>query len=150
MAYALARDIVVVAAAGDANLTGGGPVEPASCAGVLAVGAVQPDRSVWPHDARQPYITVVNPGADAISSGRDGKLLPGIGGTRVASALAAGAVALIRSRYPAMPWSQVIQRVVGTALPAGGARAERLVRLRHLPAEPGGQRDRVPGAGRYA
>lgn len=120
VAYALARDIVVVAAAGDANLTGGGPVEPASCAGVLAVGAVQPDRSVWPHDARQPYVTVVNPGADAISSGRDGKLLPGIGGTRVASALAAGAVALIRSHYPAMPWYQVIQRLVGTALPAGG------------------------------
>src|SRR5581483_4309398 len=48
------------------------------------------------------------------------KLLPGIGGTRVASALAAGAVALIRSRYPAMPWYQVIQRLVGTALPAGG------------------------------
>jgi len=120
VAYALARDIVVIAAAGDTNLVGAGPAEPASCAGVLAVGAVQPDRSPWPHDARQPYITVVNPGADLISSGGDGKRLTGISGTRAASALAAGAVALIRSRYPAKPWYQVIPRLVGTALPAGG------------------------------
>jgi subtilisin family serine protease len=120
VAYALARDIVVVAAAGDTNLIGPGPAEPASCAGVVAVGAVGPDRSLWLRNTRQPYITVVNPGADAISSGRDGRLLTGVHGTRAASALAAGAVALIRSRYPAMPWYQVTQRLTGTALAAGG------------------------------
>ena len=120
VAYALARDIVVVAAAGDTNLAGAGPAEPASCAGVLAVGAVTPNRSLWPHDTRQPYITVVNPGADLITSGRDGRLLTGVSGTRAASALAAGAVALIRSRYPTMPWYRVIQRLTGTALPEGG------------------------------
>lgn len=119
VAYALARDIVVVAAAGDTNLAGAGPAEPASCAGVLAVGAVTPNRSLWPHDTRQPYITVVNPGADLITSGRDGRLVTGVSGTRAASALAAGAVALIRSRYPTMPWYWVIQRLTGTALPEG-------------------------------
>jgi len=120
VAYALARDIVVVAAAGDTNLDGAGPAEPASCAGVLAVGAVTPNRSLWPHDTRQPYITVVNPGADLITSGRDGRLVTGVSGTRAASALAAGAVALIRSRYPTMPWYRVIQRLTGTALREGG------------------------------
>ena len=120
VSYALARDIVVVAAAGDTNLIAGAPAEPASCAGVLAVGSLQPNRVLWPEDARQPYITVVNPGADLISSGRDGQLVTGVNGTRAASALAAGAVALIRSRYPAMPWYQVIQRVTGTALTEGG------------------------------
>ena len=120
VAYALARDIVVVAAAGDTNLAGTGPAEPASCAGVLAVGAVTPNRSLWHDDTRQPYITVVNPGADLITSGRDGRLLTGVSGTRAASALAAGAVALIRSRYPTMPWYRVIQRLTGTALPEGG------------------------------
>ncbi len=120
VAYALARNIVVVAAAGDANLIGAGSAEPASCVGVLAVGAVEPNRALWPRDTRQPYLTVVNPGADLITSGRDGQLLTGVSGTRAASALAAGAVALIRSRYPMMPWYQVIQRLVGTALPAGG------------------------------
>jgi hypothetical protein len=120
VAYALARNIVVVAAAGDTNLIGTRPSEPASCAGVLAVSALQPNRSLWPQDARQPYLTVANPGADLVTSGRDGRLDTGVSGTEPASALAAGAVALIRSRYPAMPWYQVIQRVTGTALAAGG------------------------------
>ncbi len=118
--YALARDIVVVAAAGDTNLIGAAPAEPASCAGVLAVAALEPNRALWPEDARQPYITVVNPGANLVTSGRGGQLITGVSGTRAASALAAGAVALIRSRYPRMPWYQVIQRVTGTALTAGG------------------------------
>jgi subtilisin family serine protease len=120
VAYALARDIVVVAAAGDTNLMGPGPVEPASCAGVLAVGAVGPNRSLWPGNARQPYLTVVNPGANLVTSGRDGHLVTGVSGTRSASALAAGVLALIRSRYPEMPWYQVLQRVTATALPEGG------------------------------
>lgn len=120
VAYALARDIIVVAAAGDIGLAGAGPADPASCAGVLAVGAVAPNRSLWRGDTRQPYVTVVNPGADLITSGRDGRLLTGVSGTRAASALAAGAVALIRSRYPSMRWYQVIQRLTGTALPDGG------------------------------
>ena len=114
------RNVVVVAAAGDTNLIGTRPSEPASCAGVLAVSAVQPNRSLWPQATRQSYITVVNPGADLITSGRDGQLVTGVSGTDAASALAAGAVALIRSRYPAMPWYQVIQRLTGTALAAGG------------------------------
>jgi hypothetical protein len=120
VAYALARNVVVVAAAGDTNLIGTRPSEPASCAGVLAVSALQPNRSLWPQDARQPYLTVANPGADLITSGRDGQLVTDVSGTEPASALAAGAVALIRSRYPTMPWYQVIQRVTGTALAAGG------------------------------
>lgn len=120
VAYALARDAIVIAAAGDTDLTGTRPSEPASCAGVLAVAAVQPNRSLWPGNARQPYITVVNPGADLITSGRDGQLVSAVSGTRAASALAAGAVALIRSRYPALRWHQVIQRLTGTALRDGG------------------------------
>lgn len=120
VAYALARDVIVIAAAGDTDLTGSRPSEPASCAGVLAVAAVQPNRSLWPGNARQPYITVVNPGADLITSGRDGQLVSAVSGTRAASALAAGAVALIRSRYPALRWQQVIQRLTGTALRNGG------------------------------
>lgn len=119
VAYALARDIVVISAAGDTNLIGAGPAEPASCAGVVAVGAVRPNRVLWPGNTRQPYITVVNPGADLITSGRDGRLVSSVGGTRAASALATGAVAVIRSRYPTMPWYRVIQRLTGTALPEG-------------------------------
>jgi hypothetical protein len=120
VAYALARDAVVVAAAGDTSLIGTRPAEPASCVGVVAVGAVEPNRVLWPGNTHQPYLTVVNPGADLITSGRGGRLVTGVSGTRAASALAAGAIALIRSRYPDMPWYQVVQRVTATALTEGG------------------------------
>jgi subtilisin family serine protease len=120
VAYALSRNVVVVAAAGNITLTGTGPVEPASCAGVLAVGAVQRDGSLWPGSTRQPYVAVAAPGAGLLTSGRDGRLVAGVKGTRAASALVSGAVALIRSRYPLMPWYRVIQRLTGTALPEGG------------------------------
>jgi hypothetical protein len=120
VAYALSRNVVVVAAAGNVTLTGTGPAEPASCAGVLAVGAVQRDGSLWPGSTRQPYVAVAAPGAGLVSSGRDGRLVVNVTGTRSASALVAGTVALIRSRYPLMPWYRVVQRLTGTALPVGG------------------------------
>ena len=120
VAYALSRNVVVVAAAGNTTLTGTGPAEPASCAGVLAVGAVQRNGSLWPGSTRQPYVAVAAPGAGLITSGRDGRLVVNVQGTRSASALVSGAVALIRSRHPLMPWYRVVQRLTGTALPAGG------------------------------
>ena len=120
VAYAISRNIVVVAAEGSSNLIGGRPSEPASCAGVMSVGAIQHNRTLWPDDVQEPYLTVTAPGAGLISSGRDGKLVTNVSGARAASALVAGVAALIRSRYPAMPWNQVIQRIIGTALPEGG------------------------------
>jgi len=120
VAYALSRGIVVVAAEASSNLIGTAPSEPASCAGVLAVGSVQRDRWLWPGDVPEPYLAVVAPGAGLVSSGRDGRLVPNWSGTRSAAALVAGVAALIRSRYPAMPWYQVVQRIIGTALPEGG------------------------------
>jgi subtilisin family serine protease len=120
VAYALARDIVVVAPAGSTNLIGARPSEPGSCFGVLAVGAIGPGRVLWTDNVKEPYLTAVAAGAGLISSGRDGRLVTGVSGARAASALVAGVAALIRSRYPSMPWYQVIQRIIGTALPEGG------------------------------
>jgi subtilisin family serine protease len=119
VAYALSRGIVIVAAEGASNLIGDHPSEPASCAGVLAVGAIQRNRAVWRDDVEEPYVMLVAPGAGVVSSGRDGELVSE-NGARSAAALVAGVVALIRSRYPSMPWYQVIQRLIGTALPEGG------------------------------
>jgi subtilisin family serine protease len=120
VARALSRNVVVVAAAGNISLTGTGPAAPASCAGVLAVSAVQQDGAVWPGGTRQPYVAVAAPGSDLVTSGRAGGLVTEVNGTRSASALVSGVAALIRSRYPSMPWYQVVRRLTGTALPAGG------------------------------
>jgi membrane-anchored mycosin MYCP len=119
VAYALGRGAVVVASAGDVNVSGSGPVEPASCAGVLAVGGVQPDGSLWPDTVQQPYVSVAAPADHMVYVGRDGRYSTTGAGTSAAAPLVAGVAALIRSRYPSMPWYQVDQRLTATAIPGG-------------------------------
>jgi membrane-anchored mycosin MYCP len=120
VAYALEHNVVVVAGAGNTNVSGQIPVEPASCAGVLAVGAVGPNLKLWPDSNQQPYVAVSAPGSNIVSLGRTGGNVIGAG-TSFACAFVSGAAALIRSRYPSMPWYQVVQRIINTALPAGGS-----------------------------
>ena len=117
IAYALERDVVVIAAAGD-NVLIRGPVEPASCPGVLAVGGVEPDGSLWRGSTRVPYVAVTAPGDHIAFEGRDGRYSTSAWGTSFSAPLVAGTAALIRSRYPHMPWYQVDQRLIDTAIPA--------------------------------
>jgi ATP-dependent DNA helicase RecQ len=119
VAYALAHNVVVVAAAGDANLDGPGPGEPASCAGVLAVGGVEPNGDLWQYSVRQPYVSVAAPADHMVYVGSDGRYTTTGYGTSFSAPLVAGAAALIRSRYPSMPWYQVVQRLIGTAIHEG-------------------------------
>ncbi len=118
VAYALGRDVVLIASAGNTSLSAG-PDEPASCAGVLAVSGTEPDGTRWPGSAREPYVAVAAPADHMVYVGRDGRFTTTGAGTSFAAALTAGAAALIRSRYPHMPWYQVDQRLTGTATPAG-------------------------------
>jgi subtilisin family serine protease len=118
VAYALGRDVVLIASAGNTNLFAG-PDEPASCAGVLAVGGTEPDGTLWPGSTREPYVAVAAPADHMVYVGRDGRFTTTGAGTSFAAALTAGAAALIRSRYPHMPWYEVDQRMTGTATPAG-------------------------------
>lgn len=119
VAYALERGAVVIASAGDVDVSGSGPVEPASCAGVLAVGGVEPNGSLWPDTVQQPYVSVAAPADHMVYVGRDGRYSTTAAGTSAAAPLVAGVAALIRSRYPTMPWYQVDQRLTATATAAG-------------------------------
>jgi subtilisin family serine protease len=119
VAYALQHNVVVVASAGDAGRAGNFPDEPAACAGVLAVGAVGPHLTLWPGSERQSYVDVTAPGTDIGWSGRDGRYFAVASGTSQAAAFVSGEVALVRSRYPSMPWQQVVQRIIGTSLHRG-------------------------------
>lgn len=118
VAYALGHDVVLVASSGNANLFAG-PAEPASCAGVLAVGGTEPDGTLWPGSTREPYVAVAAPGDHMVYVGRDGRFTTTGAGTIFAAALTAGAAALIRSRYPHLPWYEVDRRLIATASPAG-------------------------------
>jgi len=118
VAYALQHNVVVVASAGNFNTVGNPPDEPASCAGVLAVGAVGPDLRVWADSERQPYVAVSAPGVDiTFLTAVNTTLIED--GTSEAAAFVTGAAALIRSRYPSMPWYTVVQRIINTGLPEG-------------------------------
>ena len=103
VAYALGHDVVLVASSGNASRYAG-PDEPASCAGVLAVGGTEPDGSLWRGSTREPYVAVAAPGDHMVYVGRDGRYTTTGAGTSFSAALTAGAAALIRSRYPHMPW----------------------------------------------
>jgi subtilisin family serine protease len=118
VAYALGHDVVLVASSGNTGLYAG-PGEPASCAGVLAVGGTEPDGSLWRGSTRQPYVAVGAPADHMVYVGRDGRYTTTGAGTSFSAALTAGTAALIRSRYPDMPWYQVDQRLTGTATPVG-------------------------------
>jgi len=114
VAYALGHDVVLVASSGNASRYAG-PGEPASCAGVLAVGGIEPDGSLWRGSTRQPYVAVAAPADHMVYVGRDGRYTTTGVGTSFSAALTAGTAALIRSRYPDMPWYRVDQRLTGTA-----------------------------------
>jgi membrane-anchored mycosin MYCP len=119
VAYALEHNAVVVASAGNNARFMNPPMAPASCAGVLAVGAVNPDLTLWPDSEQQSYVAVAAPGNQVGFLGMDGKYFPDGYGTSSAAAFVSGEAALVRSRYPSMPWYQVVQRIINTALPEG-------------------------------
>ncbi len=116
--YAIKHDVVLVAAAGNDGDTTNGALLPASCPGVLGVGAVDSQARPWSKTERQPYVAVAAPGVDAGSIGKAG-VFTNNSGTSTSTALAAGAVALVRARFPAMSGREVVQRIIASALDAG-------------------------------
>ncbi|GAB3945999.1 hypothetical protein GCM10027614_38690 [Micromonospora vulcania] len=65
-----------------------------------------------------PEIDVVAPAVDIYSTSIDGKYRRGTG-TSDATAIVAGAAALIRSKYPHLPASEVAHRLTATAVDKG-------------------------------
>lgn len=122
VAYAIQHDVIVVAGAGNWGNTTNWPQLPASCAGVLAVGAINKTLRPWEGTQRQPYVAVAAPGAGGGVMGNKGQYFPKAWGTSISTALTSGAIALIRSRNPHMSARTVVQRLIATARPLGPAR----------------------------
>ncbi|MFC5187276.1 S8 family serine peptidase [Actinomadura harenae] len=116
--YALQHDVVLVASSGNEGAGSNWPSQPASCPGVLAVGAVTKELHPWVQTERQNYVTIAAPGGDMRLLDKQGRMHNGAG-TSSAAALTAAAVALIRAKNPAMPARTIIQRVLATARPVG-------------------------------
>ena len=127
--YAVNRDVVVVAAAGN---TGGSAQEgqavyPAAYRDVIAVAGVdQNDARVSTSNAGD-YVDVAAPGLaiEGPSTRGRGYVIDAKGGTSFAAAYVSGVAALIRASYPRLPASEVARRIKLTAdAPPGGRNDE--------------------------
>ena len=124
MAYAIAHNVVVVAAAGNDGKGGRAftPYSyPASFAGVLSVAAVDESGARATFSDRNSSVVLSAPGVEVIGAGPGGNYLQA-SGTSPAAAFVTGVAALIRSAYPRLSPAQVEQAMISSAArrPAAG------------------------------
>ncbi|WP_193318214.1 S8 family serine peptidase [Nonomuraea phyllanthi] len=116
--YALAKDVVVVAAAGNIDPEkerNAQPIYPASYPGVLAVGAAGPDGRRADTSNNATPVGVLAPGTDITSTWTGKAFINGKSGTSFAAPYVAGVAALIRAHYPKLSQEQVRRRIETTA-----------------------------------
>ncbi|MER7844170.1 S8 family serine peptidase [Kitasatospora sp. NPDC096077] len=122
--YALSKDVVVVAAAGNSG-THSAPISyPAAYPGVLAVSAIGPDGRLSPSSTWGPGLGISAPGADiplwsrgCTDSTTAFAVCTGDGGTSAATAYTSAAAALLRSAHPDWDARRVVAQLRDTARP---------------------------------
>lgn len=119
ISYAIQKDVVVVAGAGNDGDAANESMEPANCAGALAVGAVDNQKRPWAGSERQPYVAVAAPGYAVNALRADGKVATNLAGTSQATALTSAVAALMRSEFPKMSAREVVQRLINTTKDVG-------------------------------
>ncbi|WP_433244206.1 S8 family serine peptidase [Streptosporangium sp. CA-135522] len=117
IAYALSKDVVVVAAAGNVSKEDGSPVPayPASYPGVLSVGSAGPDGRRADSSNSITPVTVLAPGTDLTVPWPFQVYVEKREGTSFATAYVSGVAALVRSRYPDLTQAEVVRRIELTA-----------------------------------
>lgn len=114
---AIAANIVVVAGVG--NLPAATRIGyPASREDVIAVSGIDQSGNHATISIRGPGIDVAAPAVDIYSTSYGARYSKGTG-TSSATAIVAGAAALIRSKYPYLPASEVAHRLTATAVDKG-------------------------------
>jgi serine protease len=112
VAYALRKNVVLVAPAGDDGQGPGLTDLPAAYTGVVAVGAVARNGQVAPFSSRRSYVSLTAPGVGLTAAfPPDGYAR--ISSTSASSGIVAGVAALILSRFPHLSAAQVAQALTG-------------------------------------
>ncbi|MDG4793335.1 type VII secretion-associated serine protease mycosin [Micromonospora sp. WMMD1082] len=114
---ARSSNVIVVAAAGNRPADSSVPY-PAAADGVVAVGGVDDGGKLAAISVSGSSIDLVAPAVDIYSTSIRGKYRKGTG-TSGAAAIVAGAVALIRAKYPYLPADEVVHRLTATAVDKG-------------------------------
>jgi Subtilase family len=110
--YALRKNVVLVAPAGD-DAQGAGLVNyPAAYPGVIAVGALARDGQLAPFSSRHSYVSLTAPGVDLMATTPPDDYAR-ISSTSTSSGMVAGVAALILSRYPHLTAAQVTEALTG-------------------------------------
>lgn len=127
VAWAIARDVVIVAAVGNGHVPrGADPVPyPAGYPGVIGVGAIGPDGRRLASSEVGSFVDIVAPGG-AVTAARLPAGLGSFDGTSFAAPYVAGTAALVWQAWPDLSAAQVTARILGTADPpvdAGGPAA---------------------------
>ena len=118
IAYALSKDVVIVAGVGN---SGGPGVEfPAAYGGVIAVSAVTEGDQLTDKSSYGPEVDLAAPG-DVVGLFPGGSYGEGDGGTSNATAITSGVVALVRSQFPDLDAANVVNRIVATGRDIGAA-----------------------------
>ncbi|MGW5776034.1 S8 family serine peptidase [Streptomyces sp. NPDC003863] len=120
--YALSKGKLIFAGVGDADYDDTPLVGyPAMLPGVVGVGAVDKKVTWIKGSAVGPDVDVAAPGAEVISACAGGTGLCKSKGTRVASAVASAAAALVWAKHPEWTRNQVLRVLLNTvSAPAGG------------------------------
>ncbi|MGH3737539.1 MAG: type VII secretion-associated serine protease mycosin, partial [Micromonosporaceae bacterium] len=117
--YAIEKDVVLIAAAGNVDQGDTQVAEPASIPGVVAVSGVTEDGTFWDGSAKGPEVVLSAP-AEQLPAAAPHGLKDSTGyvladGTSGATALVSGVAALIRSAFPDASASEVVNRLIRTA-----------------------------------
>ncbi len=143
VSFALARNVILVAPAGDNGAATDSVNYPAAYPGVIAVGATSRTGELAPFTNTGSYVALTAPGSgttpgQALSGGMtadpaagllvaapDGGYEP-LASSDMSAALTAGVAALIRSRYPWLTVAEVTQAIEHGATPPPGAAGNRV------------------------
>ena len=118
VAYALGKNVVLVAPAGDDGQGPGLMDYPAAYPGVIAVGAVARNGQVAPFSCRRSYVSLTAPGVALPATVPPGDYTR-ISSTSTSSGIVAGVAALILSRFPHLTAAQVGRALTGGTTAAG-------------------------------
>ena len=120
LAFAAARDVLMLASAGNAGPCSDCVAFPANDARVMAVSAIDGNYTLAPFSSKGPQVELTAPGVHVLSTFYDGNFVFG-SGTSQAVAYAAGVAALVRDANPDLTASQVRALLTTTSQDLGAA-----------------------------
>ncbi|KUN97966.1 S8 family serine peptidase [Streptomyces caeruleatus] len=115
VAYAVQKNVIVVAGTGNDGTGSEQPLYPASYPGAVAVGAVSKTGEIWAKSNYGPNTLLTAPGVGVVSTGgSDSKYNIG-DGTSASTAYVSAACALLREKFPDLTAGQIVNRLTKTA-----------------------------------